>query len=215
MTPTSAGSVSKLDLLKQLGDLYRAPADKVVVVEVPEMNFLMIDGQGDPNSAPLYQGAVEALYAASYGIKFSVKKGPSAIDYKVMPLEGLWWADDPQVFLDGRREEWRWTMMIAQPDFVTAELVAEVVAATARKKDLPLLQRMRFEAFVEGRCAQIMHIGPYTEEGPTIEKLHAFVAEKGCALREKHHEIYLGDPRRTAPERLKTIIRQPVLGDLI
>jgi hypothetical protein len=202
--------IRKLDLVRDLGDLYRPPADQPVLVDVPLMAFLMIDGVGDPNSSPEYAQAVEALYAVSYGTKFAVKRAPEPVDYKIPPLEGLWWSKDPAAFPNGRRDSWRWTMMIAQPPVVTSSLIDHAVSEAARKKDLPALGMLRFEPIDEGRCAQIMHVGPYSSEGPTIEKLHAFIAERGHARRGRHHEIYLGDPRRTAPERLKTIIRQPV-----
>jgi hypothetical protein len=174
------------------------------------MAFLMVDGTGDPNTSPEYAQALEALYAASYGAKFKVKRAPGGVDYKVMPLEGLWWSDDMAAFLEGKREDWRWMMMIAQPPVVSTIIIDEAVAEAGRKKDLPALARIRFEPFEEGLCAQIMHVGPYSAEGPTIEKLHAFIAEQGYSRRGKHHEIYLGDPRRAAPERLKTVVRQPV-----
>jgi hypothetical protein len=200
----------KIDLVKDLPDLYRPPAREPVLVKVPEMTFLMIDGSGDPNNSSGYQQAVEALYAVSYTAKFRLKRGPEGIDLKVMPLEGLWWSADVTVFLEGWREAWQWTMMIAQPDVVTPALIDEAVAEAGRKKDLPALGKARLERFEEGLCAQILHVGPYSAEGPTIERLHAFIAEQGQALRGKHHEIYLGDPRRTRPERLRTILRQPV-----
>ena len=200
----------KLDLLKDLGEVYRPPARRPALVEVPEMAFLMVDGSDDPNTSEEYADAVEALYAVSYTVKFSVKKGPDGIDFKVMPLEGLWWSDDMTDFLEGRREAWKWTMMIAQPEVATPARVEDAIAEAGRKKDLPALGRFRFDRFHEGLCAQTMHVGPYSAERPTIEALHGFIADEGYERRGKHHEIYLGDPRRTAPERLRTIIRQPV-----
>lgn len=202
--------MEKLDLVKQSGDLYRPPAQGPVLVEVPEIALLMIDGVGDPNTSPEYAQSLEALYAVSYGAKFMVKRGPEGIDYKVPPLEGLWWSDDMKDFLRGRRDAWRWTMMIPQPPVVTVALIDRAVAEAGRKKDLPALAKLRFEWFDEGLCAQVMHVGPYSAERPTIERLHAFIADRGFVRRGKHHEIYLGDPRRAAPERLRTIIRQPV-----
>lgn len=202
--------MKKLDIVKELRPLYRPPVDRAAIVDVPPMAYLMVDGQGDPNTTPEYAQAVEALYAVSYAVKFAVKRGPDAVDFKVMPLEGLWWSEDMTDFVAGRRESWSWTMLIVQPAVVTEALVEGTVAEAGRKKDLPALGRLRFEVLDEGTCAQIMHVGPYADEGPTIEKLHAFIAEMGHLRRGKHHEIYLGDPRRTAPVRLKTIIRQPV-----
>ncbi len=201
--------VAKLDLVKERPDLYRPSVKEPVLVDVPEMAFLMVDGRGDPNTTPEYAEALNALYSISYGVKFAVKRGGS-VDFKVMPLEGLWWSDRMSDFTQGRRRGWRWTMMIAQPPVVTADLVGETIAGSARTKDLPALDGLTFQRFDEGRCAQIMHVGPYSAEGPTIERLHDFIVEQGYSLGGKHHEIYLGDPRRTAPERLKTVIRQPV-----
>jgi hypothetical protein len=200
----------KLDLMKDLQPLYRPPVREPVLVEVPALSFLMVDGAGDPNTSPEYAQAVEALFAASYGAKFMVKRGPEATDYKVMPLEGLWWSADMAAFLEGRRDAWEWTMMIVQPPAVTADLIDRAVDEAGRKKDIPALGNLRFEGFEEGLSAQIMHVGAYSEERPTIEGLHAFITEEGYSRRGRHHEIYLSDPRRTAPERLRTIIRQPV-----
>jgi hypothetical protein len=201
--------VEKLDLVRELKHLYRPPSAQPVLVEVPELNVVAIDGEGDPNTSTAYGAAVEALYAVSYALKFKVKRTENAVDYKVMPLEGLWWTDDMATFSIECKDEWKWTMMIVQPAVVTAGLVGQAIEDTA-KKNLPALERMRFEEFAEGQSAQVMHLGPYSAEGPTIEKLHAFIAERGYVPAGKHHEIYLGDPRRTAPERLKTVIRQPV-----
>lgn len=189
-------------------ELY-APPCKPVLVTVPPMSFLMVDGTGDPNTAPEYREAVEALYSVAYTLKFALKKagGP---EFKVAPLEGLWWADNMNAFLDADRAAWQWTMMIAQPEFVTAEQVDAAIAEAGRKKPLPALPRLRCARFDEGLCAQVMYVGPYAAEGPTIAALHGFIAQQGGALRGKHHEIYLGDPRRSAPEKLKTIIRQPL-----
>lgn len=201
---------TKLDLKKELKQLYRPSAKKCALVDVPAMNFLMVDGAGDPNTSPDFQAATEALYAVSYALKFAIKKGGTAVDYTVMPLEGLWWAEDMARFSVEDKSDWFWTLMILQPDFVTAVRVAATMEQTAAKKDLPAIERLRFEPYAEGLSAQIMHIGPYAAEAPTIEKLHAFIAENGRQLRGKHHEIYLSDPRRAAPEKMKTVIRQPV-----
>jgi hypothetical protein len=202
--------MTTIDMKRALKELYRPSASAPSLVEVPELLFLMADGMGDPNTAPAYAEAVEALYGVAYALKFMLKRGPAAADYTVMPLQGLWWADDMASFTSGDRAAWRWTMMIAQPELVTRELFAQAAAETARKKRLPALPRLRLERFAEGRAAQIMHIGPYAAEAPTIERLHQFIAAQGLALRGKHHEIYLSDPRRSAPERMQTIIRQPV-----
>lgn len=201
--------MQKIDLKKQLKHLYNPSPKEVVEVDIPKLNFLMIDGQGDPNTSESYQNAIEALFSVSYTLKFMIKKGEDAVDYTVMPLEGLWWADDMSQFTPENKDVWLWTAMIMQPEYVTKQLFEEAKAQAAKKKDLPALPLMRFEAFEEGQAAQIMHIGPYSEEGPTIDKIHNSIKEQGGVRRGKHHEIYLGDPRRTAPEKLKTVIRQP------
>ncbi len=200
--------MKKLDLKKEFGELYKASAKKAAIVEVPAMNFLMIDGCGDPNG-PEYQEAIEALYGVSFTVKFTVKQSTGP-DYVVAPLEGLWWMEDMAKFDMEARDDWLWTAMILQLEFVTAELVKEAMAQVEAKKNPPALCKMRFEEFKEGRCAQIMHVGPYEQECATVATLHEFIAAKGCQMRGKHHEIYLSDPRRTAPEKLKTIVRQPV-----
>jgi hypothetical protein len=202
--------MAKIDFKKHLKHLYQPSAKEAVVVDVPEMNFLMIDGAGDPNTSQEYQDAIEALYAVAFTLKFMVKKQDPEVDYVVPPLEGLWWAQEMDAFAMGDKDAWEWTAMIMQPEVVTRELVDEAVREVARKKDPPALPKIRFESYPEGLSVQIMHIGPYSEEAPTIQKLHAFAQQNGYQLRGKHHEIYLSDPRRTAPDRLKTVIRQPV-----
>lgn len=199
-----------LDLRTGLKELYSPPAGGPVIVDVPPMNFLMLDGVGDPRTAQEYQDAVQALYSLAYALKFKLKKEDASLDYTVMPLEGLWWVDDLAMLDFEERSNWKWIMMIALPDFVTAQQVSETIAELARKKPLPSLRKIRLERYDEGRAAQIMHIGPYSAEWPTVEGLHDFVRDQGLNLRGKHHEIYLGDPRRSAPEKLKTILRHPV-----
>lgn len=201
--------MQKIDLKKEQKDIYRPSAKAISSVDVPCMNFLMVDGSGDPNRTPAYVEAIEALYAIAYALKFKVKKGPLEVDYAVMPLEGLWWVDDMRLFSAEQKEAWQWTMMIAQPAFVTAQLFAETVSEVKQKKALPALSKIKFEPYHEGLATQIMYIGPFADEGPTIAKLHAYIGENGHTLQGKHHEIYLSDPRKTAPEKLKTIIRQP------
>ncbi len=201
--------MAKIDLKQELKHLYSPSRKEFSIVEVPPMNFLMIDGRGDPNTAPEYQEAVEALYGLAYHLKFTSKKQHD-VDYAVMPLEGLWWAEDMAEFSLGNKSNWQWTIMIVQPDHITAEMVDEARRALAAKKDVPALPRLRFERYDEGLSAQILYFGAYADEGPTIARMHAFIEENGYKLRGKHHEIYLGDPRRTAPEKLKTIIRQPI-----
>ena len=201
--------MEKIDFRKELKHLYSPSAKEAVIVEVPKMDFLMVDGQGDPNTTQEYKDAIEALYAVSYTLRFMTKKGKE-VDYVVMPLEGLWWTEDMTRFMMESKDAWKWTSMIMQPHYVTEELVQRALEQVRKKKDLPALSMMRFEGVHEGLSAQIMHIGPYTAEGPTIERLHNFIREKGYELRGKHHEIYLSDPRRSKPERLKTVIRQPI-----
>jgi len=201
----------KIDYKKELKQFYGASAKKVEVVEVPQMNFLMIDGEGDPNTSKPFQDAVEALFSISYTLKFMIKKGKEAIDYGVMPLEGLWWADDMSQFKTQiNKDNWKWTLMIMQPKYVTANLVNEALEEVKKKKDLTALPKIRFEAFSEGKAAQTMHIGPFSEEGPTIQKVHDFIRGMKFKLYRKHHEIYLSDIRKAAPEKWKTIIRQPM-----
>jgi hypothetical protein len=199
----------KLDLKMVYRHLYSPPSGQVAEVEVPVFAFLMTGGQGDPNTSQAYAEAVEALFSLSYALKFKIRQGPQALDYTVMPLEGLWWADDMAAYETGDRSQWRWTMMIHQPEAVTEPLVAETLEALRRKKPLPGLERVRFGIFEEGRCAQTLHIGPFSEEGPAIARVHAHISERG-SLRGKHHEIYLSDIRRAAPEKWKTVIRQPM-----
>ena len=167
----------------------------------------MIDGAGDPNTSQEFQEAVEALFSISYTLKFMVKKGVLGIDYGVLPLEGLWWTDDISQFNIENKDNWKWTLMIMQPEYATRELFHEAVEQVKRKKNLPALPKVRFEAFSEGKAAQIMHIGPFSEEGLTVEKVHNFIKESGFNLAGKHHEIYLSDIRKAAPEKWKTIIR--------
>ena len=203
--------MKKIDYKKELKHLYKPSAKDVVIVNVPQMNFLMIDGEGDPNTSQTFQDAVESLYALSYAIKFMVKKGDLALDYGVLPLEGLWWAEDMSKFSVESKGDWKWTLMIMQPEYITGELVAEATEQVRNKKNPIALSNLRFEPFAEGKAAQIMHIGPFSEEGPTIQKVHAFIKDHGRQLRGKHHEIYLSDIRKAAPEKWRTIIRQPMV----
>ena len=198
-----------MDFKEQFRRLYSPSAKACEIVDVPEMSFLMIDGGGDPNTSREYIESIVALYSVSYTLKFTLKKsgGP---DFRVMPLEGLWWVEGAAQFGFEDKSLWNWTSMITQPDFVTPEIVASAVQQARERKELPALAKMRFERFREGPAAQTMHVGPYAAEQPTIEKLHAFIAAEGYEPAGRHHEIYLGDPRRSAPEKLRTIVRQPV-----
>jgi hypothetical protein len=209
-TPAAAPNPGKHDLKRELRSCYDCPADRVTEVVVRGARFLAIDGAGDPNVSPDYAAAVEALFGVAYAIKFAVKRGPLAIDYGVMPLEGLWWADDMAAFSVERKGDWKWTMMIRQPEWVNAELVATVLAGIARRKETPRRAgELELREFDEGRCLQILHVGPFSEEGPAIARLHAEIAARGAKLAGKHHEIYLSDVRRAAPAKWRTILRQP------
>lgn len=199
---------TKVDLKRELRECY-APKRTPALVEVPELAFLMVDGHGDPNVSAEYRDAVSALFAVSYAARFALKRA-GVLDYGVMPLEGLWWVPDMSTFSIEDKSAWDWTAMILQPDEVTDEVLAEAKASAAARKSLPGLDLLRLERFEEGPAAQVLHIGPYSAEGPTIAALHAFIADHGYERAGKHHEIYLGDPRRTPPQRLKTIVRQPV-----
>ncbi|MFW2339845.1 MAG: GyrI-like domain-containing protein [Acidimicrobiia bacterium] len=201
--------MAKLDLKKQYRELYLPSAKECSVVDVPELQFLMIDGHGDPNTSDEYREALEALYAMSYTLKF-LSKQKEDIDYVVMALEGLWWTDDMADFSEDDKSAWSWTSMIMQPSHLTADHVEAAVEQVRSKKNPPALDKLRFEPFREGLSVQIMHIGPYAEEAPTIARLHGFAGDNGYQLRGKHHEIYLSDPRRAAPDKLRTVIRQPV-----
>ncbi|HMK53731.1 MAG TPA: GyrI-like domain-containing protein [Methanobacteriaceae archaeon] len=198
----------KIDLKKENKDFYYPSTKKVSMVELPAMKFLMIDGQGDPNTSKEYQNAMETIFPVSYKTKFVSKKEKSQ-DYVVMPLEGLWWVDNMKDFHLDDRSSWKWTVMIRQPDFITKTIINTSIEELEKKKDLPALSNLRFENFKEGWAAQIMHIGPYGEaEAPAVMKIHDFIENKGYELKGKHHEIYISDMRRTKPEKLKTVIRQ-------
>jgi hypothetical protein len=201
--------VEKIDFKKKLRHLYQPSAKEVVEVDVPTMNYLMVDGEGDPNDSQSYSDAIEALFAVSYAVKFIVKKGASAIDYGVMPLEGLWWADDMSTFSTEDKSDWKWTMIIMQPDFVTKEMIDNAITDVRKKKSPAAISKVRFEALSEGKCAQILHIGPFSEEGPTIEKVHQFIDSRGKRT-GKHHEIYLSDIRKADSAKWKTVVRQPM-----
>ena len=198
-----------IDLKKELKHLYKPSAKQPEIVDVPPMQFLMLDGSGDPNTSQEYQQALEALYSAAYTLKFAFKKR-QGIEYPVMGLEGLWWVGDLAEFSYEDKSNWRWTMMILHPGVVTETALQAAVEELKRKKDLPALPKIRLAAYHEGLSAQVMHIGPFSEEPPTIERLHAFIGEQGYTIHGKHHELYLSDYRRTSPEKLKTIIRYPV-----
>ena len=206
--------MKKLDLRKELKYLYAPSSRTVETVNVPKFNFAMIDGEIRPNETPAtsqdYQNAIGALYGASFTLKFMSKlRKKNPIDYPVMALEGLWWSESGE-FDFNRKEPWRWTMMIMQPQHVTREMFQDALEQIRRKKKNPALLRTRLESFDEGLSIQTMHVGPYSEEPRTIAKMQDFARENEYELSGKHHEIYLGDPRRAKPEKLKTILRHPI-----
>ena len=212
-TVSERNAVTQLDLRKQFKSLYNPSAKEVAIVDIPAMQFLMVDGTGNPNTAQEYKDAVEALYGVAFTLKFLIKK-EKAVDYPVMALEGLWWTPDMREFSIDNKDSWLWTMMMTQPEVVTKELFEQVLEQVEKKKPSPALAKMRLEGFHEGLSAQIMHIGPFSAEGPTIAKLHAFIKEHGYTFNgteQKHHEIYMSDPRRAAPEKLRIVIRQPMI----
>jgi len=202
--------VKKADYKKELKQLYLPSSKEVSVVEVPKQQFIVIDGQGDPNTSKEFQEAVEALFSLSYTLKFIVKKGKAGIDYGVMPLEGLWWSDDMTKFNVENKSDWKWTLMIMQPEFVTHELFDVALQQVQKKRTLNALSKLRLKTFTEGKAAQILHVGPFSDEGPSIDKIHSYIQINGYKASGKHHEIYLSDITKTAPNKLKTIIRQPV-----
>ncbi len=205
----------KLDLRKELKHLYMPSAKKVEVVEVPLMQFAMVDGSIEPGhgpgDSPGFDEAMQALYGVSYTLKFMLKKrAENPVDYPVMALEGLWWVE--QGTFDIRvKDNWGYTIMIMQPDLITPALFQEGLAQLRKKRgDQPGFARLRLETFHEGLCIQTLHIGPYATEPATIDKMDAFALEHGYQMHGKHHEIYTGDPRRGDPEKLKTVLRHPV-----
>lgn len=199
----------KIDLKKELPG-YAARRGVFDDVDIQRRRYAMIDGEGDPNSTAAYRDAVATLYAFSFPLKFLVKK-ELGVDYVVGPLEALWWADDLAFFTAARdKKRWKWSVMIVVPDAVIEDQI-DRACARAADKDAPAIGRLRIASVDEGRCVQTLHVGPYDDEGPVLARMHdEAIAGRGLQMRGHHHEIYLGDPRRTAPERLRTILRQPV-----
>jgi len=200
--------MAKIDYKKEYKALYTAP-NEPALVDVPSLSYLMIDGQGDPNTAPLYSESVGTLYKLAYAIRFLMRDDYN-LDFGVMPLEGLWWVEDLGQFTYADKSNWFWTMLILQPEAVTAEVVEAAREKVAKKHNPPLLGQVRLGKLEEGRSAQVMHHGPYADEKPSVDRLHAFIEAQGLTPHLKHHEIYLKDPNRSAPEKLLTILRQPV-----
>lgn len=205
-----------LDLKKDLKHLYNPSAKQVSLVEVPRFNFAMVDGEIEPGcrpgDSPSFTQAISALYGISYTLKFMFKKREvEPVDYPVMALEALWWFKDNGEYDFNNPTGWKWTAMILQPEVITAEVYAEGLAQLKKKrKGEPGIERMRFESFEEGLAVQIMHIGPYATEPESVAKMDTFAAEQGYRMRGRHHEIYLGDPMKADPSKLKTVLRHPV-----
>ena len=192
------------DIKKALPALYAPKPGGFHVVDVPEIAFLMVDGHGDPNTSPAYTEAVTALYTLSYTVRAIATTDLGRV-HTVGPLEGLWSADDPAVFVTRQKSAWDWTMMISQPAWITPD----IVEAAKRKKKA--VDGVRFASYAEGRSVQVLHVGSYDDEGPVLAALHReYLPEHGFTFNGRHHEVYLSDPRRTAPEKLRTILRQPV-----
>lgn len=200
--------MDKVDYKKELKNLYASPKGKLVVVDVPEMNYLMVDGQGDPNTSIDFKNAIEALFSVSYTLKFKSKA--IGQDYTVMPLEGLWFAEDMTAYNNVNKDEWRWTLMIMQPDVITKDMVLQAIEEVRKKKNPISLDQVRFESYHEGESIQTLYVGPFSDEHETIVKMHQYIEGNGFTLSGKHHEIYLSDFNRVAPEKLKTILRQPM-----
>ncbi len=201
--------MTKIDFKKEYKELYKPKINEVSFIEVPKINYLAIDGKGDPNTSQEYKDSIEALMGVSYKTKFIMKKEYQK-DYVVMPLEGLWWTPDIDNFSIEDKSNWNWKSIIIQPEFVKKEHIKQAKEEIAKKKDLPSLDKIEFIEIDEGLSAQILHIGPFIEEGPTVEKLHNTIEENSYDFNGLHHEIYLSDIRRSKPEKLKTIIRQPI-----
>lgn len=200
----------KIDF-KKSHDSYRARRGEFRVIDVPAMQYLMVDGHGDPNTSKDYADALAALYPVAYKLKFASKRGLER-DYVVPPLEALWWAADMAAFTSARdKSQWDWTAMVMTPDWIAADLFADTVTAVAAKDPPASLDKVRLETLEEGRCVQTLHIGPYDAEADVLADMHDhFIPEAGLRMSGKHHEIYLSDARRVEPAKLRTILRQPV-----
>jgi len=199
----------KLDLKKSL-DAYQAKKGQFRILEVPDLQYLMIDGHGDPNTSPAFAEALETLYPVAYSLKFASKLTLDR-DYVVMPLEGLWWASDYSVFMTGDKAAWDWTVMMLVPDWIDYDMVEAAVEQSRKKTGERDYDDLRLETLREGLSVQTLHVGPFAEEAGVLRRMHEeFLPEHGLAMAGKHHEIYLSDPRKTAPDKLRTILRQPV-----
>lgn len=207
--------MEKIDFKKAFKHLFSASATKPAIIQVPECKFLMVDGAGDPNGNPEFERAMQTLYGIIYTLKMGWKfekitRPRGYADFTAPPPEALWWMADGSTFDVTRKANWRWTQLMMTPDFMTAEMANLAADEVRSKKGEDAIAPFRLERWEEGACVQIMHLGPYDAERPTIEKMHSFARGQGYELHGKHHEIYLSDPRRVAPEKVKTILRQPV-----
>ena len=200
----------KIDLKKEYKELYNPSSKEVSFVEVPKMKYLAIEGKGDPNTSQEYKDSIEALMGVSFKTKFIMKEEHNQ-DYVVMPLEGFWWSDDMENFTIEDKSDWKWKSLVMQPYFVKEEHISQAKEETGTKKDLPSLDKIEFIEIEEGLSAQILHIGPFSEEGPTVKKIHEKIDKENYEFNGLHHEIYLSDIRRAKPEKLRTIIRQPII----
>jgi len=201
--------MSKIDFKKEFKELYSSKKDKVSFIDVPKLKYLSIEGKGDPNTAQEYQDAIETLMSVSFKTKFIMKKEYDK-DYVVMPLEGLWYADNMDDFVTDNKSNWKWNSLIMQPDFIKKEHINQAIDDAIQKKDLNSIKKLKFIKLNEGLSAQIMHIGPFSNESSTVEKLHNSIKDNDYSFNGLHHEIYLSDIRRSKPEKLRTIIRQPI-----
>ncbi len=200
----------RIDFKRTL-DAYRARRDELRLLEVPDLQYLMIDGHGDPNTSPQFTSAVAALYPMAYGLKFASKVDLGR-DHVVMPLEGLWWADDMESFTGSRdKSRWDWTLMIMVPDWIDQALLETVRHRVAQKAAPERLAEIRLETLAEGPCVQALHVGSYDDEADLLRRMHReFIPQHGLRMTGRHHEVYLSDARRVPPERRRTILRQPV-----
>lgn len=202
--------MKKIDPKNELKHLYAPGPDRIEVIDVPPMNYLMIDGRGDPNQTDTFKDAIEALFAISYTLKYMVKQSEGGVDYLVMPLEGLFSSFGGTTFNRDNQDKWQWTLMIMQPDYIDARMYAAAAEGVLKKKALTALPLMRFDSLFEGLAAQIMHLGLFAQEGPTIKRLHEFITDQDYTLNGRHHEIYLSDIRKASPDMWRTIIRLPI-----
>ena len=212
----AARANEKYDVKREHPELYAPSAKEFAIVDVPGMRYLAVDGHGDPNTAARYRDAVEALFGVAYAVKFASKRMLGR-DFVVAPLEGLWWAEDQGAFVARDKGAWSWTLLIAQPDWIDDDAVGAAIDAVRAKsakaggRENPALDELRLEHLHEGPSAQILHVGSYDDEAPTLARLHdEWMPQQGLTFNGLHHEVYLSDARRTAPEKLRTVLRQPV-----